>query len=205
MRLVDDHHVPAFRLHGRRVARSARQGQRGNHHTVATPELIGIEPELPIVRVPRFDAGFRRELTHPLPDERRGDQDQRAPDHRPELVLAQGHDCFDGLTEPHLVGEQRPAAQHLEHAPYGLDLERQGLDPLQGAQAQQVREALGCCSERVRVKGTHDVTHGRGRLREAASDLRCGGTVQMERPRAFERRRHRPARVPSSRRTWRTT
>jgi hypothetical protein len=86
---------------------------------------------------------FFDQLSLPLRDERRRHQHQRFAHQAAQPVFFQNQTRFDGFSEAHLVGEQRPALEMPQHLAHGLLLVHVDIDALERWQAPQILKILG--------------------------------------------------------------
>ena len=117
MSLVHDDQVPR-RAHQRRLGRiPAGGGQGGDHHR----RFVGLLP-VAAPRNGRRQAELAFQLLPPLVDQP-GRGDHEDPARQPaQPQLGQHQSRLDGLAQPDLVGQDRPAAHPAQHGGHGLQL-----------------------------------------------------------------------------------
>ena len=125
---------------------SSRSPLRRRSRTVAAPHRLAVA-----LGRARRDPGLRRELADPLRNQRRRRAHQDPVRHPAAPVLQEHHQRLDRLAQPHLIGQQGPAAQRPEHAMDGLDLVAVPLDADPARHRQELGEALRA-REAVRVE-----------------------------------------------------
>lgn len=114
------------------------------------------------------DLELLAKLLGPLAHEGAGDEDEHPAGHAAQAHLLDEHAGFNGLAQPHFIGQQRPPAEQPEHLEDGLHLIVEALHAAQVRQAEQLVELLG----QLQVPGGDAQLHigqgARGRAEDAA-------------------------------------
>jgi hypothetical protein len=112
MRLVRDHQIPpvAGQFAPERVP--AGRGQRRQQHR---PAAAAVRNTGSSGQDRRRQAELALQFVPPLFDQARRGEDERAVGQAPQAQFGQDQAGFDGLAQPHLVGEDRPAPHSAQH------------------------------------------------------------------------------------------
>ena len=121
--LVDDDQVPGLSRHERRALLEFHECQRGQHAVVPPPKFLSTRGDT-LRRNSEFQVKFAAQFLVPLRNQRRGDQDQHAPRHAAQQILAEQQASFDGFSQSDLVRQQDPAVKMPQHLANGFDLMR---------------------------------------------------------------------------------
>jgi hypothetical protein len=123
VRLVGDHHIPLLR--GQLAAQGVppRRGDRGKLNGTLGGRVGGARRE---------DGGRERELAFellaPLLDQASRGEHQHAVGQTAHAQLGQDQPGLDGLAEPHLIREDRPAPHAAQHRLRGAELVVEGFE-----------------------------------------------------------------------------
>ena len=180
--LVRDHQIPpaAGELALQRVP--ARRGQRDQQHR---PAAAAVRDPASSGDDGRRQAELALQLVAPLLDQAGRGEHERAFGQAPQPQLGQDQAGFDGLAQPDLVGQDRPAAHAAQHrgCRFALIVERlerqlrQGQERVETGPAQHRNRLIhqgGCCRVDRRAGGQPGQQPGQGSRQDRLIENRRG-------------------------------
>ena len=160
VRLVHNHEVVVDRHEPAALRGLAHERERGHHQGVVVPRAVpGAARGRDGGRHGR-QTELRRQLVHPLADERGRCQDQRLAYQTAQPVLLQRQAGFDRLAQPHLVGQQDAASEVAQDPPHRLELVAEVHHVVDGRERHELVEALLQAQPRV-VTAQQDIADRR--------------------------------------------